>query len=94
MIEREFVKKLATLSRLALSEAEIEELVPKLGTILEFVGELNRATLKGMDGSGEQGESVKVRDDVLKPSLGQEKALSLAPDSYEGHFRVAKIIEN
>jgi aspartyl-tRNA(Asn)/glutamyl-tRNA(Gln) amidotransferase subunit C len=33
------------------------------------------------------------REDVVEPSLSQESALSAAPDSAEGRFRVAAILD-
>ena len=34
-----------------------------------------------------------LRDDVVIPCLGQEDALSGAPDAQEGRFRVPRILE-
>ena len=39
---------------------------------------------------GERTDST--RDDVTRPSLGQQLALDQAPDPASGHFRVPKIL--
>ena len=44
----------------------------------------------GLTPEGERTESL--REDVTRPSLGQELALEQAPDPAHGHFRVPKVI--
>jgi Asp-tRNA(Asn)/Glu-tRNA(Gln) amidotransferase C subunit len=44
----------------------------------------------GLTPEGEKTDSS--REDVTVPSLGQELALSQAPDAAHGHFRVPKVL--
>lgn len=94
MIDRELVLKLAALSRLDLSDAEVDEIQPKLGMMLELVDQLKAQGSGTVPNSPEEPVfSFKSRDDKVVQPLGREVALKLAPDACEGHFRVAKIIE-
>jgi aspartyl-tRNA(Asn)/glutamyl-tRNA(Gln) amidotransferase subunit C len=85
---------IAALSRLSLSQEEIETFGSQLNGIIEYVGQLN-----GLDTSGIEPTSHVIplnnvmRDDLTRPSLPVEEALKNAPDSTEKFYRVPKIIE-
>ncbi len=94
LIDRELVLKLAALSRLDLSEAEVEEIRPKLSMMLDLVGQLRESAVGKQRADADLTEKTyKSRVDVVEDPLGRDVALKLAADVCEGHFRVAKIIE-
>ena len=95
MISREDVEHLARLSRLALSDAEIERMREQLSGILAYID-----TLRALDTAGVEPTSHAVpvanvlRDDDVRPCLAQDEALANAPDRRDALFRVPRIIED
>jgi len=94
-ITREEVAHLARLSRLALSDSELDTLAGQLGVILEAVAQISEVT----DAADVPPTSHAVplenvtRPDVVTPSLTPEQALSGAPAAEEGRFRVPRILD-
>lgn len=87
------VRHLADLARIELSEAELEHLAPQLALILESV-----ASIQGVAGDDVKPTShplplVNVfREDVVRPSLTAEEALSGAPEVEDQRFSVPQIL--
>jgi aspartyl-tRNA(Asn)/glutamyl-tRNA(Gln) amidotransferase subunit C len=89
MIDRAQVLHVAKLARLKFSEAEIERLQPELSKILEYVEQMDRLELEGVEPTSHVVELQNVlREDVPRPSLPRERALEQAPDPADGGFRV------
>ncbi|UIE38820.1 Asp-tRNA(Asn)/Glu-tRNA(Gln) amidotransferase subunit GatC [Leptodesmis sichuanensis] len=93
MIDREQVRKVALLARLALSEAEEEQFSTQLSNILDYFEQLNELdvsdvppTFRAIDVSN------VVRSDTLVPDPNREAILENAPDRDGEFFRVPKII--
>jgi aspartyl-tRNA(Asn)/glutamyl-tRNA(Gln) amidotransferase subunit C len=95
-ITKQDVEKIATLANLALSEAEQQMFTSQLSSIVSYVEKLNEldtADVPPMSHSTLSGDSsYAMRDDVAGESLGQQIALSNAPDAGEGHFKLPKVI--
>ena len=85
---------LARLSRLSLSEEEKELFGSQLDGILSYMGKLNELDTHNV-GPTSHVISINnvVREDLTKPSLSREDALSNAPDRTDDFFRVPRIIE-
>ena len=87
----------AALANLELKEEEIARLVTDLDSILAYVDKLNEldtAAVQPMaqvlfDGPA----GLAFREDQDRPGFVQERALSNAPESGAGQFKVAKVIE-
>jgi aspartyl-tRNA(Asn)/glutamyl-tRNA(Gln) amidotransferase subunit C len=89
MIEREQVLYVAKLARLKFSEDEIERLAPELSKILEYVEQMNRLGLEGVEPTSHVVKLENVlREDVPRQCLPKERALEQAPDPADGGFRV------
>jgi aspartyl-tRNA(Asn)/glutamyl-tRNA(Gln) amidotransferase subunit C len=89
MIEREQVLYVAKLARLKFSDEEIERLRPELDKILEYVEQMDRLDLEGVEPTSHVVELQNVlREDVPRPCLPRERALEQAPDPADGGFRV------
>ena len=92
-ITRDEVAHLATLARIDLSDAELDQLAPQLSVILESV-----ASITGVAGDDVPPTSHPVpltnvfRDDVVVPGLTAEQALSGAPEQEQQRFRVPRIL--
>ena len=89
MIDRDQVLHVARLSRLALTEEELERMPGELSKILEHVEKMGELDLEDVEPTSHVVELQNVlREDVPRPSLPREKALEQAPDSDEAGFRV------
>ncbi|MFP4014119.1 MAG: Asp-tRNA(Asn)/Glu-tRNA(Gln) amidotransferase subunit GatC [Chitinispirillaceae bacterium] len=93
MINREHVLHIARLARLKLSEEEIGNFTNQLGSILEYVEQLNSADIAGVEPTCFVAPSHDpLRDDKEIPSLDREEVLKNAPNVKKGHFAVPKVI--
>jgi aspartyl-tRNA(Asn)/glutamyl-tRNA(Gln) amidotransferase subunit C len=89
MIEREQVLHVAKLARLSFSDEEVDRLAPELSKIVEYVEQMDRLELEGVEPTSHVVELQNVlREDVPRASLPEERALEQAPDAAGGGFRV------
>lgn len=89
MIDREQVLHVARLSRLRLGDEEIDTLAGELSSILDHVDKLAEVDIEGVEPTSHVVPLENVlREDVPRPSLDREVALSQAPDPHDGAFRV------
>ena len=93
MIDREQVLRIAELARLKLSEAEIGNFTGQLGSILEYVKQLDEVdTAKVEPTCFMEPSHDPLRDDTEKPSLSQEESLQNGPKVKKGFFAIPKVI--
>ena len=93
-IDQTQVKKVAKLSRLDLTEAEIEEFTGQLSAILEYVEKMNELDTADVQPLAHcLPISNCFRDDSVKQSLGTEKTLANAPQRDGEFFKVPKILD-
>lgn len=87
------VREIATLARLALSDAEIEKMTHDLGAILGYVAALGELDTKGVEPMTHAVPfSCPLRPDVVEPSLPVDEALAAAPRREASFFQVPRII--
>lgn len=92
-ISRQEVEHVALLARLELSEQEIELYTEQLNSILDYAVILEQLDTEKVVPTAHAVPLYNVlREDVVKPSMSQEKVLQNAPDSEDGFFRVPKIV--
>lgn len=94
-ITRDDVAHLAGLARIQLEEAELDRLGRELSKIVDSVATVSQA----LEGAGDvepmsHPTPIKnvFRDDVVRPSLSAEEALSGAPEQEAQRFLVPKIL--
>ncbi len=93
-ITREQVQHVAKLARLSLSDEEVAMFTGQMGDILAYVEKLNELNTDGIVPTSHAVPMENAfRDDVVRPSIGVEKALANAPDRIADFFRVPKVIE-
>jgi aspartyl-tRNA(Asn)/glutamyl-tRNA(Gln) amidotransferase subunit C len=93
-ISREEVAHLARLSRLAVTEQELDMFAGQLDVILQSVARVGEVTAEDIPPTSHSVPLTNVlREDVVQPSLSQADVLAGAPDSAEGRFRVPRILE-
>jgi aspartyl-tRNA(Asn)/glutamyl-tRNA(Gln) amidotransferase subunit C len=88
------VKKVATLARLDMNDAELEAVRTKLGSIMKFVeqlGEVNTDNVEPL--SNVVDIKLRLREDAVTDGGEQEKILANAPEAMEGFFVVPKVVE-
>ena len=94
-IDEAQVKKVAGLSRLALTEHEIAEFSSQLNAILEYVEKMNELNTDDVQPLAHcLPVSNCFREDNIKESLGTEKTLSNAPQRDDRFFKVPKILDD
>jgi aspartyl-tRNA(Asn)/glutamyl-tRNA(Gln) amidotransferase subunit C len=93
-ISREEVAHLARLSRLAVTEQELDSFAGQLDVILQSVARVGEVAADDIPPTSHAVPLTNVyRDDEPQPCLTQEEALSGAPDAFEGRFRVPRILD-
>ncbi|MBZ0155257.1 MAG: Asp-tRNA(Asn)/Glu-tRNA(Gln) amidotransferase subunit GatC [Alphaproteobacteria bacterium] len=93
-INREDVRHIAKLSRLHVSEEEVDTFSGQLSSIIEYIEQLNRLDTTGVEPTSHVLPLQNVmRDDLPLPSLPREEVLRNTPDSTGKFYRVPKIIE-
>ncbi len=93
MVDREWVKKIAHLSRLKLKEEEIEVFRRQLSDILSFVQQLEELDTSNVEPYIQGSEETPMREDRKGKTLSQEEALMNAPERENGFFVVPRIVE-
>ncbi|MDF1744796.1 MAG: Asp-tRNA(Asn)/Glu-tRNA(Gln) amidotransferase subunit GatC [Gimesia sp.] len=87
------VLKVASLSRLKLSEAEVETLGKQMGSVLKYIAMLDELDTGSIEPMAHAIEISNVfREDQLQASLPREKALSNAPQTDGNYFLVPAIL--
>jgi aspartyl-tRNA(Asn)/glutamyl-tRNA(Gln) amidotransferase subunit C len=94
-IDQSQVKKVAKLSRLELTDAEVVEFTEQLSAILEYVEKMNELDTTGVEPLAHCLPISNVfREDSVKESLGTEKTLANAPQRDGEYFKVPKIMDS
>ncbi len=92
-ITRDEVAHLARLSRLALTEDELDHFAGQLDVIIGAVARVQEVAAVGIPPTTHAAELVNVfRDDVVQAPLEAGVALSQAPAAEQDRFRVPRIL--
>jgi aspartyl-tRNA(Asn)/glutamyl-tRNA(Gln) amidotransferase subunit C len=93
-ITPDLVRHLAGLARILVTDAEVEQFASQLNVIVDSVATVRAAVSDEIPATSHPIPMANVfREDIVEPSLTQAQALSSAPDSAEGKFRVAAILD-
>ncbi|WP_414976613.1 Asp-tRNA(Asn)/Glu-tRNA(Gln) amidotransferase subunit GatC [Gordonia sp. (in: high G+C Gram-positive bacteria)] len=92
-ISRDEVAHLARLSRLALTDAELDQYAQQLDSILGHVAQVSEVAADDVPPTAHPADLRNVlRDDVVTPGLTVEQALSGAPAVEQDRFAVPQIL--
>jgi len=92
-ISRDEVANLARLARITMSDAELDHLAGEMGVILGAVARVQEvAGADVLPTSHPLAVNNVTREDLVFPSLPPNEALSGAPASDEGRFKVPQIL--
>ena len=93
-VDKDTVKRVARLARIAVSDAEAESLKGELNTILGFVEQLNEVDVTGVEPmTAVVAMKMKMRDDIVTDGDNPEGVLANAPTSTDSYFVVPKVVE-
>lgn len=93
-ISRDEVAHLAMLARLAVTDAELDLFATQLDVILQSVARVSEVAGVDIPPTSHAVPVTNVyREDEVRPGLTQEQALSGAPASEQGRFRVPRILD-
>jgi aspartyl-tRNA(Asn)/glutamyl-tRNA(Gln) amidotransferase subunit C len=93
-IDLQTVKKIASLSRISVTDAEAEAMVPELNNILTWVEQLGEVDVTGVQPmTAVIPNHLRLREDVVTDGDVRDKVLANAPQAEHGFFAVPKVIE-
>jgi aspartyl-tRNA(Asn)/glutamyl-tRNA(Gln) amidotransferase subunit C len=88
------VRHIAKLARIAMSDDEIERLVPELNNILGWVEQLGEVDTDGIEPlTAVIDLKLRLRDDEVTDGNIRDDVLANAPEAQHGFFAVPKVIE-
>lgn len=93
-IDLQTVKKIASLSRISVTDAEAEAMVPELNNILGWVEQLGEVDVTGVEPmTAVIPNTLRLREDVVTDGNVRDRVLANAPQARHGFFAVPKVIE-
>ena len=93
-VDTQQVRDIAKLARIAMSDAEVEAMVPELNNILGWVEQLGEVNTEGLEPlTAVIDQKLRLRDDVVNDGDCREAVLANAPAAEHGFFAVPKVIE-
>jgi aspartyl-tRNA(Asn)/glutamyl-tRNA(Gln) amidotransferase subunit C len=88
------VRRIATLARIRMEDAEVATLVGELNTIFGWIEQLNEVDISGVDPlTGAAQMALKMREDVVTDGGYRDRILFNAPDLNGDFFAVPKVGE-
>ena len=92
-LTRDEVAHLAHLSRLAVTEEELDLFAGQLGAVLDAVAQVGKADVADVAPTTHAVPMTNVfREDVARPSLPRDVVLAGAPAAEDGRIRVPRIL--
>ena len=93
-VSPEQVRHIAKLARIAMSDDELERLLPELNNILGWVEQLGEVNTDGVEPlTSVIDQKLRLRDDVVNDGNIRDEILMNAPEAQHGFFAVPKVIE-
>jgi len=88
------VKKVASLARIAISDADAERLAPELNNILGWIEQLGEVDTSGVAPmTAVIPNHLRLREDVVTEGGQRDAVLRNAPQGEHGFFTVPKVVE-
>ena len=93
-VNTEQVRHIAKLARIAMSDDEIEAMVPELNNILGWVEQLGEVDTDGVEPlTAVIPNALRLREDKVTDGDCRDDILANAPDAEHGFFAVPKVID-
>jgi len=93
-VSPEQVRHIAKLARIAMSDEDLDRLLPELNNILGWVEQLGEVNTDGVEPlTAVIDQKLRLRDDVVNDGNIRDEILANAPEAQHGFFAVPKVIE-
>jgi len=93
-VDEKTVRKIASLARIAVTDAEVEAMTGELNNILSWVEQLGEVDTTGIEPlAAVIPNHLRLRADVVTDGDIRDKVLANAPQAEHGFFTVPKVIE-
>ena len=93
-VSPEQVRHIAKLARIAMSDEELDRLLPELNNILGWVEQLAEVNTDGVEPlTAVIDQKLRLREDVVNDGNIRDQVLANAPEAQHGFFAVPKVIE-
>ena len=93
-VDTKQVRHIAKLARIAMSDAEVDALVPELNQILGWVEHLAEVNTDGVEPlTAVIDQKLRLREDKVTDGDVRDAVLANAPEAEHGFFAVPKVIE-
>jgi aspartyl-tRNA(Asn)/glutamyl-tRNA(Gln) amidotransferase subunit C len=93
-VDTKQVRHIAKLARIAMSDDEIDALVPELNAIIGWVEQLGEVDTEGVEPlTAVIDQKLRLRDDIVSDGDCRDAVLANAPEGQHGFFAVPKVIE-
>jgi aspartyl-tRNA(Asn)/glutamyl-tRNA(Gln) amidotransferase subunit C len=93
-LDKATVRKIATLARIEVADADLEATAARLSSILSWIEQLNEVNTDNIAPmSGGTDLTLPWRADVVNDGGNADKVLANAPDASNGFFGVPKVVE-
>ncbi len=94
MITEKEIEKIATLSRLKLTEEELKKFQKDISNILDYANKINEINTDSVDDTIlERNDLYTLRADEVKESMERDKMLKNAKETQYGCFYVSKSVD-
>lgn len=95
-LTKEQIEHIARLARLELTEEELEKYGNQLSAVLDYVGELSGADVRGIEPTAQVTglENILRNDEIHQAGESViSESLAQAPEAEEGQIRVKRVLE-
>ncbi len=93
-VDRDTVRRIARLARIALPEERVGAMEKELNGILRWVEQLQEVNVEGVQPmTSVVAQKLKMRDDVVTEGDQAEAVVANAPQSEDNFFLVPKVVE-
>lgn len=93
-VDKDTVRRIARLARLAVKDERVEPMVNELNQILAWVEQLKEVDVEGVQPMTSVVEQrLKMREDKITAGGDAKAVTANAPESEEGFFVVPKVVE-
>lgn len=93
-VDKETVRKVARLARIAMPEEKLEPMAQELSGILDWIEQLNEVDIEDVEAMTTPVKmALPMREDKVTDGDIRDKVLANAPKTEDGFFVVPKVVE-
>jgi len=93
-VDRDTVRRIARLARLAVDDARAETMVGELSGILAWVEQLKDVDVEGVEPlTSVVAQTLKMREDKVTEGANEDALIQNAPSAEDRYFLVPKVVE-